>query len=195
MLEVPCPTRHARRDATSRRWRDGDDGAFQELVPVVHSHLRRLARQQMADERPDHILQPTALVNEAYLRLVDTRRIKWQDRAHFFAMAARADAASARGYRARAEEPEARWRLAPGHLDQNAAGCRDTPEDLIAIDDALQALGKGYARKSHVVELRFFGGLSVEETAEVLNVSPRHRDAGLEIREGLADARAVPKPP
>ena len=153
------------------RWREGDDGAFQELAPVVHSHLRRLARQQMANERPDHVLQATALVNEAYLRLIDARCIKWQDRAHFFAMAAQlmrrvlVDNARARRSQKRGGD------LHRVTFNQNLPVCRETPEDLIAIDDALEALGKAYARKSRVVELRFFGGLSVEETAEVLKVS------------------------
>jgi RNA polymerase sigma-70 factor (ECF subfamily) len=153
------------------RWRDGDDGAFEELVPVVHDHLRRLARRQMAGERPDHILQPTALVNEAYLRLVDTRRVKWQDRAHFFAMAARVmrrvlvDVARAQKNQKRGGEFH---RIT---FDQKLPACRDTPEDVIAIDEALQALAKSHERKGQVVELRFFGGLSVEETAEALNVS------------------------
>jgi len=153
------------------RWRDGDDGAFEELVPVVHDHLRRLARRQMAGERPDHILQPTALVNEAYLRLVDTRRVRWQDRAHFFAMASRVmrrvliDVARAQRNQKRGGGFQ---RII---LDPKLPAGRDAPEDLIAIDEALQALNKKYERKSQVVELRFFGGLSVEETAEVLNVS------------------------
>ena len=154
------------------RWRDGDDGAFEELVPVVNDHLRRLARRQMAGERPDHILQPTALVNEAYLRLVDTRHVRWQDRAHFFAMASRVMRRVLVDV-ARAQKNQKRgggFRRIP--LDPTLPACRDAPEDLIAIDEALQALAKSYERKSQVVELRFFGGLSVEETAEVLNVSP-----------------------
>ncbi len=154
------------------RWRDGDDGAFEELVPVVHEHLRRLARRQMSGERPDHILQPTALVNEAYLRLVDTRRVKWQDRAHFFAMAARVMRRVLVDV-ARAQKNQKRGggfhRIT---LDRTVPVWRDTPEDVIAIDEALQAFAKNYERQSQVVELRFFGGLSVEETAEALNVSP-----------------------
>ena len=153
------------------RWRDGDDGALEQLVPVVHDHLCRLARRQMAGERPNHILQPTALVNEAYLRLVDTRRVQWQDRAHFFAMAARVMRRVLVDV-ARAQKNQRRGggfhRIT---LDQKLRVCRDTPEDLITIDEALRGLAKSYERTSQVVELRFFGGLSVEETAEVLNVS------------------------
>ncbi len=154
------------------RWRGGDEGAIQELVPVVHDHLRRLARKHMAGERPDHVLQATALVNEVYLRLVDIRRVKWQDRAHFFAMAARlmrrvlVDVARARKNQKRGGA------LHRVTFDQNLLVPVEAPENLIAIDDALQALAKQYDRKSQVVELRFFGGLSVEETAEVLKISP-----------------------
>jgi RNA polymerase sigma-70 factor (ECF subfamily) len=154
------------------RWRDGDDGAFEELAPVVHDHLRRLARRQMAGERPGHILQATALVNEAYLRLVDARRVQWQDRAHFYAMAARlmrrvlVDVARAQKNQKRGGG------LHRVTFDQNLQVSTEAPVDLIAIDEALQALAKTYERKSQVVELRFFGGLSVEETAEVLRISP-----------------------
>jgi RNA polymerase sigma factor (TIGR02999 family) len=154
------------------RWRDGDDAAFDKLVPLVHDHLRRMARRQMAGERPDHILQPTALVNEAYLRLVDTRRVQWQDRAHFLAMAARVMRRVLVDV-ARADKNQKRGggfhRIT---IDHELPQCGDTPEDLIAIDEALRALAKNHERKSQVVELRFFGGLSVEETAEVMNVSP-----------------------
>ena len=130
------------------RWRDGDDGAFEELVPVVHDHLRRLARRQMAGERPDHILQPTALVNEAYLRLVDTRRVRWQDRAHFFAMAARVMRRVLVDV-ARAQKNQKRGggfhRIT---LDRKLPVRRDAPEDLIAIDEALQALAKNTSEKA-----------------------------------------------
>jgi RNA polymerase sigma factor (TIGR02999 family) len=125
----------------------------------------------MAGERPDHVLQATALVNEAYLRLIDARRVQWQDRAHFFAMAARlmrrvlVDVA-------RAEKNQKRGGgLRHVTFDQNLPVTAGGPEDLIAIDDALRALAVHYERKAQVVELRFFGGLSVEETAEALEVS------------------------
>jgi RNA polymerase sigma-70 factor, ECF subfamily len=153
-------------------WRGGDPGALERLLPLVHGELRRIAKQHMAGERPDHLLQATALVNEVYLRLVDIRRVQWQDRAHFFAVAARlmrrvlVDFARARTNQKRGGA------LHRVTFDENLAGARDTPDDLIAIDDALQALAAQYERKSQVVELRFFGGLSVEETAEVLKISP-----------------------
>ena len=154
-------------------WLAGDDRAVEKLLPLVHDELWRLAKRHMAGERPDHLLQATALVNEAYLRLVDVRRVQWQDRAHFFAMAARlmrrvlVDFARAQKNQKRGG---ARHRIT---LDQNLAVASATPEDLIAIDEALRSLTARHERKSEVVELRFFGGLSVEETAEVLKISPQ----------------------
>jgi RNA polymerase sigma factor (TIGR02999 family) len=153
------------------RWRDGDEAALQQLVPIVHEELRRMARRQMAGERTGHTLQPTALVNEAYLRLVNLKQMPWQNRAHFFAMAARlmrrvlVDFARSRGYQKRgggAKQVSFSEALA-------VAGGQAT--DVVALNDALEALADVDERKSRVVELRFFGGLSVEETAEVLNVS------------------------
>lgn len=152
-------------------WRGGDEGAIEKLMPLVHGELRRLAKRHMAGERPDHVLQATALVNEAYLRLIDIRRVQWQDRAHFFAMAARlmrrvlVDFARARKNQKRGGA------LHRVTFDQNLLVTSDTPEDLIAIDDALRSLAVEHDRKSQVVELRFFGGLSVEETAEALKIS------------------------
>lgn len=153
------------------RWNDGDEAALQELVPIVHEELRRLARRQMARERPGHTLQPTALVNEAYLRLADLKHMQWQNRAHFFAMGARlmrrilVDFARSRGYQKRGgDAKQVTFTLA---LDV----AQDQPTDVVALDDALEALARVDERKSRVVELRFFGGLNVDETAEVLNVS------------------------
>ena len=152
-------------------WRSGDTGAVERLLPLVHAELRRLAKRHMAGERPDHVLQATALVNEVYMRLVDIRRVQWQDRAHFFAMAARlmrrvlVDFARARKNQKRGGE------LRRVTFDQDLPVASGTPDDLIAIDDALRALAAQYERKSQVVELRFFGGLGVEETAEVLKIS------------------------
>jgi RNA polymerase sigma-70 factor (ECF subfamily) len=152
-------------------WRRGDDKAVQALVPLVYDELRRLAKRQMGGERPDHLLQATALVNEAYLRLVDVRRVQWQDRAHFFAMAARLMRRVLVDF-ARAQKNQKRGgALHRVTLDANLPVSSNTPEDLLAIDEALQALATHYERKSQVVELRFFGGLSVEETAAALNIS------------------------
>ena len=153
------------------RWKDGDETALQQLVPIVHEELRRVAQRQMARERPGHMLQPTALVNEAYLRLVNLKQMQWQNRAHFFAMGARlmrrilVDFARSRGYQKRgggAKQVSFTEAL-------EVAECEAT--DVVALNDALEALADVDERKSQVVELRFFGGLSVEETAEVLSVS------------------------
>ena len=152
-------------------WRSGDEGAIEKLLPLVHGELRHLAKRYMAGERRDHVLQATALVNEAYLRLIDIRRVQWQDRAHFFAMAARlmrrvlVDFARARKNQKRGGA------LHRVTFDQNLLVTSDTPDDLIAIDEALRSLAAQHERKSQVVELRFFGGLSVEETAEALKIS------------------------
>jgi len=153
------------------RWRGGDEAALQELLPIVHDELRRVARRQMAGERPGHTLQPTALVNEAYLRLVTLKQIQWQDRAHFFAMGARlmrrilVDVARSHGYQKRGGGAK------QVTFTQALDVADDKPTDIVALNDALDALAQVDERKSQVVELRFFGGLSVEETAEVLNVS------------------------
>ena len=153
------------------RWKDGDEAALQKLVPIVHEELRRLAQRQMAGERPGHTLQPTALVNEAYLRLVNLKQMQWQDRAHFFAMGARlmrrilVDFARSRGYQKRGGGVK---RVS---FTEAFAVAEGPATDVVALNDALEALADVDERKSRVVELRFFGGLSVEETAEVLNVS------------------------
>jgi RNA polymerase sigma factor (TIGR02999 family) len=152
-------------------WGGGDREALDRLVPLVHHQLRQIARKHMAGERAGHSLQPTALVNEAYLRLIDLERVQWQNRAHFFAMASRmmrrvlVDVARAKGYQKRGGGAQ--------HvtLIESRAPARQPAYDLIALDDALQALEALDARKGRVVEMRFFGGLTVEETAEALGVS------------------------
>lgn len=155
-----------------RAWGAGDKRAFEQLLPLVEVELRGIARRQMAGERPDHVLQPTALVNEAYLRMVDLRAIAWQDRAHFFAMAARIMRRILVDF-ARAQRSQKRGAAAPRvSLDAAEVGTLDRTEDIVAIDEALSRLGDVDARKAKVVELRYFGGLSVDETAEVLQVSP-----------------------
>jgi RNA polymerase sigma factor (TIGR02999 family) len=153
------------------RWKDGDEAALQQLLPIVHEELRRLARRHMAGERPGHTLQPTALVNEAYLRLVNLKQMQWQNRAHFFAMAARlmrrilVDFARSRGYQKRGGG------ATQVSFTEALEVAEGQPTDVAALDEALEALAHVDERKSRVVELRFFGGLSVEEAAEVLNVS------------------------
>jgi RNA polymerase sigma factor (TIGR02999 family) len=141
------------------------------LTPIVYDELHRLARRYMRRERPGHSLQTTALVNEAYMRLADYKRIEWQDRAHFLAV-------SAQVMRRILVEHARRHNLKRGggvqrvSLEQAAEVGGDRPADLVALDDAMNALARLDRRKMQVVEMRFFGGLSVEETAEVLKVSP-----------------------
>ena len=153
-------------------WSGGDDGALERLLPLVEAELRRLARGYMGRERKEHTLQTTALVNEAFLRLTDAQQIRWQDRGHFLGISARlmrrvlVDHARARGYLKRGGGAE---RVT---LHEGLVISPDPALDLVALDRALEALARVDARKSQIVELRFFGGLSVEETAEVLNVSP-----------------------
>jgi RNA polymerase sigma factor (TIGR02999 family) len=154
------------------KWGEGDESALNELIPLVHDELRRIAGGCMAGERRGHSFQATALVNEAYLRLIDVRRVSWQNRAHFLAMAARlmrrilVDVARSKGYQKRGG----------GATRVTLEGALlVTPEpdhDLAALDDALQDLSAFDERKARVVELRYFGGLSVEETSSVLAVSP-----------------------
>ena len=152
-------------------WRGGDQAALEQLMPLVHDELRRLARRHMAHERVGHTLQATALVNEAFVRLIDVRQVKWQDRAHFFAMSSRlmrrilVDFARSKGYQKRGGGAQ------KVSLDDALVVATEPGQDLVALDDALNALAAFDARKSQVVEMRFFGGLSVEETAEALNVS------------------------
>jgi RNA polymerase sigma-70 factor (ECF subfamily) len=155
-----------------RAWGNGDAGALDQLTLLVETELRRLARGYMARERRGHTLQTTALVNEAFLRLTDARRIRWQDRAHFLGISARlmrrvlVDHARSRGYRKRGGGAE---RVT---LDEGLVTSPELSLDVVALDRALEALAAVDARKSRIIELRFFGGLSVEETAEVLHVSP-----------------------
>jgi RNA polymerase sigma-70 factor (ECF subfamily) len=152
-------------------WSNGDPNALAQLTPVVYDELHRLARRYMKRERPGHSLQTTALVNEAYMRLVDYKRIGWQGRAHFFAI-------SAQLMRRILVERARRHNLKRGgglrhvSLDEAAVVGGDQSPDLVALDDALDSLARLDPRKVQVVEMRFFGGLSVEETAEVLKVSP-----------------------
>jgi len=154
-----------------RAWSDGDQSALERLTPVVYDELHRLARRYMKGERSGHSLQTTALVNEAYMRLVDYERMQWQNRAHFFAV-------SAQLMRRILVEHARRHNLKRGggvqhvSLDEVSMLDRGQDADLVALDDAMNGLARIDPRKVQVVEMRFFGGLSVEETAEVLKVSP-----------------------
>ena len=152
-------------------WNNGDAVALDRLMPLVHKELHRIARRYMAAERPGHILQTTALINEAYLRLIDWKNVEWQNRAHFFGLAAQV----MRHVLVDFARAQAREKRGGGVLQvslSEAAGIdREESADLVALDDALQALEKLDARQARVVELRFFAGLSLEETAEALRVS------------------------
>jgi len=153
-----------------RSWSDGDRTALERLTPIVYDELHRLARHYMKGERPGHSLQTTALVNEAYMRLVDYKRMQWQNRAHFFAVSAQLMRRILVEH-ARRRNVKRGGGLQHVSLEEAAAVGGDRPVDLVALDDALNALARFDARKAQVVEMRFFGGLSVEETAEVLKVS------------------------
>ncbi|HEV8483791.1 MAG TPA: sigma-70 family RNA polymerase sigma factor [Blastocatellia bacterium] len=153
-------------------WSNGDESALERLTPLVYDELHRLAHRHMNRERPGHMLQTTALVNEAYMRLVDSGRVRWHDRAHFFAVSAQlmrrilVDVARSRNYLKRGGN------AVQVSLDEALLVSPERDLDLVALDVALNALAAIDERKSRVIELRFFGGLNIEETAEVLKVSP-----------------------
>src|SRR5262245_55985115 len=157
-----------------RAWSEGSDQALSKLTPLVYKELHRMAHRYMRQERSNHTLQTTALINEAYLRLIDWKNVRWQNRAHFFGMAATlmrrilVDFARSRNYAKRGGV----GRLIVA-LDEAAAVSRDRAREILALDEALQSLAVIDPRKSQIVELRFFGGLSLDETAEVLSVSSR----------------------
>ena len=152
-------------------WCDGDQAALERLMPLVYAELRRVARRRMRVERSCHVLQTTALIHEAYIRLIDAHRVRWQNRAHFFAVSAKlmrqilVDAARSGGARKRGGD------VSHVEFDEGRVPAPARAGDLVALDAALRALSKVDARKGQVVELRYFGGLSVGETAEVLRVS------------------------
>jgi RNA polymerase sigma factor (TIGR02999 family) len=153
------------------QWSNGDQAALGHLIPLVHDELRRIARRHMRGERAGQTLQATALVNEAYLKLVDVRHMHWQDRAHFLAMASRLMRRVLVDI-ARSKQSEKRGGGAiQVTLDEALVGAHESGHDIIALDDALNALATFDERKSRVIELRFFGGLSIEETARVLGVT------------------------
>lgn len=153
-------------------WSQGDQAALEKLMPLVYSELHRIAKRYMERENPGHTLQTTALIHEAYLRLADQPQASWQNRAHFFGVAARVMRHILVDY------ARARSRMKQGgdvqhvSLEEAAVVTREPAAELVALDDALTALAETDARKSQVVELKYFGGLSIEEAAEVLNVSP-----------------------
>jgi RNA polymerase sigma factor (TIGR02999 family) len=164
---------HSPQDVTQllKAWSNGEQEALEQLIPLVYHELHRLAHRYMGRERDAHTLQSTALVHEAYQRLIHLQDMNWQNRAHFFGVSAQlmrrilVDYARARRYDKRGGE----WRQIP--LNEAVALFRDRQTDIVALDDALGALERIDPRKSRVVEMRFFGGLSIKEVAEVLNVS------------------------
>ena len=152
-------------------WGRGDEAALQQLIPLVHRELHQIARRCLQGERPGHTLQPTALVHEAYLRLIDVRRVSWKNRTHFLAMSARlmrrvlVDFARSRQYQKRGGG------VMNVSLDEAHGVSTERGQDLVALDEALTTLSAIDERKGRVIEMRFFGGLTVEETAAVLDVS------------------------
>jgi len=155
-----------------KAWSNGDETALESIVPLVEAELRRIARRYMRNENAGHLLQTTALVNEAYMKLVDQHSVKWQNRAHFYGIAAQC----MRRVLMNHARDETRLKRGGGNrrvsLSHANAVFAETNNDLLALDDALKRLATIDERKSKVVELRYFGGLTVEETAEVLQISP-----------------------
>ena len=155
-----------------RAWSAGDERALEKLTPLVYEQLHRVAQRYMAGQRPDHTLQTTALVNEVYLRLVDCEQVRWQDRAHFFAVSSQlmrrilVDFARSRGYQKRGGA------IPHISLEEAPTVCCEPDANLMALDDALNQLAQRDPQQVRIVELRYFAGLTVEETAAVLDISP-----------------------
>ena len=153
-------------------WSNGDSAARDALIPLVHDELRRLAHRYMGRERADHTLQTSALVNEAYLRLIDQKDVHWQNRAHFFAIAAQMMRRILVDYARKRRFVKHGGNLQAVSLEQAMIVSPERAAEVVALDDALKILAELDQRKSQIIELRFFGGLSIEETSEVLGVSP-----------------------
>ncbi len=153
-------------------WSKGDESALKDLVPLVEAELRRLARHYLAKEQPGHVLQTTALVNEVYMRLIDWKNVSWKSRAYFFGASAHLMRNIMVDYARQRPHLDGGRGARQVSLDEELTVSRDRSAELVNIDDALKTLEAFDSRKSRVVELRFFGGLSVKETAEILQVSP-----------------------
>jgi RNA polymerase sigma-70 factor (ECF subfamily) len=169
------PTANLKREQVTvllQAWSNGDPSAPEKLTPLIYSELRRLARRSMRRENPQHTLETGALINEAYLRLADWKNARWENRAHFYGVASQimrrvlVDYARSRSFQKRGGGAR------PVSIDEAIVPLPNQAPDVLALDEALERLAKLDSRKSRVVELRFFAGLSVEETAGVLNVSP-----------------------
>lgn len=152
-------------------WSDGDQAALEELLPLVNAELRRLAGHYMRRESPGHTLQTSALVNEAYLRLIDQQQVQWQNRAHFFGIAAQLMRRILIDHARKAQYAKRGGGAVQVSLDEAAAVTEARSAELLAVDEALEKLTTMDARKGRIVELRFFGGLTEEETAEVMGIS------------------------
>jgi RNA polymerase sigma factor (TIGR02999 family) len=153
------------------KWSNGDSAALEQLIPMVYPELRRIARRYMGKEKPQHTLQTSALINEAYLRLVDQQAVEWQDRAHFFAAAAQVMRHILIDHARRYRYGKRGAGAIHVDLDDAAVAAQERAAEFVALDEALNKLSEIDTRKSRIVELRFFGGLTVEETAEVLKLS------------------------
>ena len=153
-------------------WGDGDDDALARIAPLVHAELYRLAKRYMSKERPDHLLQTSALINEAYVRLIDWKAVRWQNRAHFFGVAAQMMRRILVDFARKRPKVANEIDALNLSLDEAMTVTTDKDADLLALDEALKSLATIDERKSQIVELRFFGGLSVEETAEVMKIAP-----------------------
>ena len=153
-------------------WGNGDEEALARIAPLVHAELYRLAKRYMSRERPDHLLQTSALINEAYVRLIDWKAVRWQNRAHFFGVAAQMMRRILVDFARKRPKLEKDVEALNISLDEAMTVTTDKDADLLALDEALKSLAGIDERKSQIVELRFFGGLSVEETAEVMKIAP-----------------------
>jgi len=154
-----------------RAWKAGDQSAAGELFPVVYGELKKIAERYMRRERKEHTLQPTALVHEAFVRLIELRNLEWQDRTHFFALSAQMMRRILVNYALARGAGKRRGHAQQVTFDEAMVVARERDRELVELDEALTALAKLDSRKAQIVELRFFGGLSVDETAEVLKVS------------------------
>ncbi|HZN06781.1 MAG TPA: ECF-type sigma factor [Pyrinomonadaceae bacterium] len=152
-------------------WSDGEEEALEKLAPLVHAELYRLAKRYMNRERPDHLLQTSALINEAYIRLIDWKNVRWQNRAHFFGVAAQMMRRILVDFARRRPRVDHEKEAVRMSLDDAMTISTEKDPDLLLLDEALEGLAKIDERKSRIVELRFFGGLSIEETAEVMRLS------------------------
>lgn len=153
-------------------WGNGDEEALARIAPLVHAELYRLAKRYMSKERPDHLLQTSALINEAYVRLIDWKAVRWQNRAHFFGVAAQMMRRILVDFARKRPKLDKDVDALNISLDEAMTVTTDKDADLLALDEALKSLATIDERKSQIVELRFFGGLSVEETAEVMKIAP-----------------------